>query len=114
MPNLSLEKQSDLLKSVHIIGVCARLIEIEYANDLIDTKFKQPLINQHSKRIKESAEQIKKALNSPNNPFHVKSKDYMDYEYSLQLYRVIDFLTDMGLEKITEFADGMDKLKEGM
>ena len=108
---LSLEKQSELLKSVHHIGVFARLIQIEFENDLVDSKFKQPIINQHAKRIKESAEQIKKALNSPNNPFYVKSQEYMDYEYTLQLYRVFDFFTDMGLEKITEFADGMYKLK---
>lgn len=111
MAALSLEKQADLLKSVHHIGVFARLIELEYANDLVDTKFKQPLINQHSKRIRESAEQIKKALNSPNNPFHVKSQEYMDYDYTLQIYRVMDFLTDMGLEKITEFANELEKMK---
>lgn len=114
MPNLSIEKQADLLKSVHIIGVCARLIQIEFANDLVDTKFKQPLVNQHAKRIAESSQQIKSALNSPHMPFKVKSQEYMDYDYALQMHRIISYFTDMGLEKITEFADGLDKLEDGI
>lgn len=110
--SLSLEKQADLLKSIHILGILSRCMEIEFANDMVDTKFKSPNINNHNRKIKESLTAIKSTINSGLQPFKVKSQEYMEYDYAVQMYRVIDHFTDMGLDVITEFMDEVDKLKK--
>lgn len=58
------EKEKRVLEYVQFVAVCAELIKVEYQDFMIDLRFKNPVINNHSKRIVESADQISKALSS--------------------------------------------------
>lgn len=102
------EKKYRLLKSVHMIGVLAEIIKVEYTCDLVDTRFKQPSTNNHAKRILESTNQIQKDLAFQ---FKCMSRDELTYEHALQLHRLLDHFIDLGIERTTEFMDLVEKGK---
>lgn len=107
---ISHESQAEILKSVHIIGVLADVMTIEYSKRIIDTRFKLPTSNQHAKRIKESTEAIKR---DTQYQFKVKDREFMQYEYAIEVWRLLDYFSEMGIDKIREFNDGLEKINQG-
>lgn len=103
------ERLYPILKSTHMIGVLAEIIKVEHRDRIFDTKFKQPLLNNHAKRILESANQIQLDLRAK---FDCMKREELTYEHALQLHRLLDHFIDIGIERTTEFMDGLDKMKE--
>lgn len=106
---LSEQKITRILKSTQIIEVLAECIKIEHMNDLIDTKFRQPAINSHAKKIKESSQAIQTHLS-----FLVKNKDkgFFADEYALEIHRVLSHFIGLEITQIREFMDSLDSLIE--
>ena len=99
------ERIYPILKSVHTIGVLAEMIGIEYQNDMVDTKFKQPTTNQHAGRIRESVKQIGKDLAFQ---FKVQDRNALSYDHAIELHRLVSHFIDLGVERTKEFMDLVD------
>lgn len=108
---LTPQEQYPILKSVQIIGVLSHLIQIEYQSRLVDVRFKQPAVNNNARKIKEAAEQIQKDLAFQ---FKLKDREQMQYEHSIELWRVFDHFAELTTEQIREFMDGVDKVKQAV
>lgn len=106
---LTVQEQYPILKSVQIMGVLAHLIQIEYQTRICDLKFKQPSVNNHARKIKESTEQIQKDLAFQ---FKLKDREQMAYEHSVELWRVFDHFCKLTTEEVRDFMDGVDELKQ--
>ena len=100
------QKQYDILRSVQLIGVMAQMIEIEFSKHMVDNKFRNPIINNHSRRIKESAEQIRKLLMKPLD------NEFFTYEYATNMYEIFETLATFEAEKIIEYNEGLKKIME--
>lgn len=102
------EKVYPILKSTHIIGVLAEVIKVEHRMRLFDVKFKQPLLNNHCRKIIESANQIQTDLAIQ---FKTMKRDELTYEHALQLHRLLDHFIELGIERTEHFMDLVDKSK---
>ena len=105
---ITTEKASRIIKSMQIIAVLAECISIEFQSDLVDTKFKNPAVNNHSKRIRESAEAIKLHLSSVVKN---KDRDFFGYEYAAEMHRLVTHFSGMDIKQIADFMDGIEELK---
>lgn len=105
---LSIHKQFELLRSVQLIGVMAQMIDVEFQKHFIDTKHRNPIINNHAKRIKESSEAIGRLLKQSG--FAPKDGDKFNYEYVLNMYEVFEHFTTMDYEQLEEYLTGLRKL----
>lgn len=99
------EKKARILTSVQLINLCAEIIAIEYQNDLVDSRFKQPAINNHSRRIKEGAQAIKTHLTSLATN---KDKDFFNYDYSVEMHRLITQVLQMPAEQLRGINDQLE------
>ncbi len=99
------EKKARILTSVQLINLCAELIGIEYQNDLVDSRFKQPAVNNHSKRIREGAQAIKTHLASIATN---KDKEFFSYDYSIEMHRLITQVLQMPVEEIRGINDQLE------
>lgn len=98
----------DLLTHAQFIGVCAELIQIEHRNRLIDTRFSNPAINQHAKRVKESSQMIQTHLSSLTV---VKGREFFSDEYCVQLHQALKHFIGLSVEQLTEFVDTIQEIK---
>jgi hypothetical protein len=105
---MSDEKVYPILKSTHMIGVLAEIIKVEHHVRLIDVRFKNPNLNNHSKKIVESANQIQVDLRAK---FDCMKRDELTYDHALQLHRLLDHFIEIGIERTTEFMDLVDSKK---
>lgn len=103
------ERLYPILKSTHMIGVLAEIIKVEHQSALVDTRFKNPNLNNHAKRILDSANQIQLDLRAK---FDCMKREELTYEHALQLHRLLDHFIDIGIERTTDFMDGLDKMKQ--
>lgn len=101
------EKIKNILHSVQTISALAECITIEFQNDLIDYRFKQPILNQKAKRIKEYTEDIKKLCT-----VHAKvlDEEYMAYEHSVAMHRLFKWFALLDANQINEYMDKLEKL----
>lgn len=97
---LSEQKQFDIVRSIQMIGVMAKMIDVEFHQHIVDTKFRNPIINNHARKIKESTEQIIKLLTQSGAL--LKDQEKFDYEYVLNLYKIFEHVTQMSYEQISE------------
>ena len=100
------EKTNNILTSLQNIAVLAECIGIEFQQDLCDTRFKNPAINQHRKRITESAEAIKTHLASV-----IKNKDreFFGYQHAVEFHRAVTFFAGLDYLQLREFMDGVEE-----
>lgn len=98
-----------VLKSAQNIALLAECISVEFQTDLVDTRFRQPAINQHSKRIRDSIEAIKIHLAGM-----VKNKDreFFSYDYAVEIHRVIDYFSNMSVEQVRDFMDRVEAIND--
>ncbi len=104
---LSEQRVYNILQSVQIMQVLSEAIKIEFQSELIDTDLKNPAINQHAKRIKESASAIQIHL---TGLVKNKDKEYFSYEYAVEMHRVIKHFVGMDINQVREFMDGVDEI----
>lgn len=103
------EKSERIFKSMQNISVFAEFIGMEFQIDLTDTKFINPAINQHSKRIKESATSIQTHV---GGVIKNKDKEFFTYEYCTALYELFTYFTTMPLEGIQDTLNQIEELKK--
>ena len=101
------KKVKDVLHSVQTISALANCIIIEHQNDLIDSRFKIPVLNQKAKRIREYSEDIKKALLTFTV---VKDEDYTNYEHSTAMHRLFKWFALLDAEQINSYMDELESL----
>lgn len=96
------EKEKRVLEYVQFVALCAEMIKVEYQQEAIDIRFKSPAINNHSRRIIESANQISKSLSAIS-----ENTDREEFQYgtSLEVYRLFKHFTKYPVEKLTELMD---------
>ena len=100
------QKQYEILRSVQLIGTLSKMIEIEFSKHLVDNKFRNPIINNHARRIKESTEQIQKMLMKPLD------NEFFTYEYATNMYEIFEVLATFEADKIIEYNEGLKKMIE--
>jgi len=107
--NISEEKALQLIKSLQFILVCSQLVLTEFDMDLVDTRFKNPNLNNFAKKIKDNAEFIQLHLRSI-----IKPKSGNDREYTIQyineLWRILHHFIGMDIAQLEEYADGLDQM----
>lgn len=103
------ERLYPILKSTHMIGVLAEIIKVEHRISVFDVKFKQPLLNNHCRKIIESANQLQTDLAIQ---FKTMKRDELTYEHALQLHRLLDHFIELGIERTEHFMDLVDKSKQ--
>lgn len=96
------EKERRILKHVQTMGVLANCMEIEMFNDLVDYKAKDPTINNHIRRLKESIQQIKKGLSFK---YRVIDRDHMENDHSIQMHRLFNYFSIMDTDQLTRILD---------
>lgn len=106
---LTPKKAQALFLSMQTTAILAELISIEYHNVLIDTKFKNPAINQHAKRIKESSEAIRLHLAAL---LDTKDREFFAYDYCVELSVLFKFFTTMPLEQIQDTIKQIEELNK--
>lgn len=102
------EAVANLLEHVQLIGLSAEIIKIEYQSRLVDTRFKNPNINNHAKRIKESANMIQTHLASLT---YNKDREFFEYEYCVQLHRVLKHFMQLRIDQLETFMEGIEKMQ---
>lgn len=105
---LTEQRAYNILQSVQIMQVLAECVSIEFQSELVDTNLKNPAINQHASRIKESATAIKTHLSGL-----VKSKDkeYFSNEYAVEMHRVLKYFIGLDIAQVREFMDGVEEME---
>ena len=107
--NITAEKTVDILKSLQVLWDCACIMDNEYYDVLVETRFSNPILNQKNKRIKSDIADIKKHILQKIK--HKDDKDIADIEHPYQMLRVIKFFSTMPTDRLTEYMDGVDKMK---
>lgn len=100
------EKEKRVLEYVQFVAVCAELIKVEWQQELIDVRFKSPQINNHARRIVESAEQITKSLSSIS---YNTDREEFNYNTVLQVHRMLKHFFQYPTSKIEELMDLIEK-----
>lgn len=96
------EKEKRVLEYIQFVAVCAEMIKVEWQQELIDIRFKSPVINNHARRIIESAEQITKSLSSIS--FNTDREEFL-YNSTLQCHRLLKHFMAYPVEKIDELMN---------
>lgn len=102
------EKEKAVLDYVQFVAFCAEMIKIEFQMDMCDIRFKNPTINNHAKRIIESAEAISRSLTSISTQSDRESFTYND---SLEFHRIIKHFSMYPSSKIGELMDLIEEEK---
>lgn len=106
-PQMTDKKIARIYKSVQFIAVMAELIKMEHLSDLVDSRFKNPVVNQFAKRIKNDANEIQ---------FHLKKNDKVMIEfqdidfienYAAELCRVFHFFIGIPFSQIKTVMDSI-------
>ena len=79
--------------------------DIEVQSDLVDARFKNPIVNNHIRRIKESITQVHLSLASM-----VKSLDYehSKYDHATQMHRVFKYFSTMDTAQMSDMMDAFE------
>ncbi|HEY4326136.1 MAG TPA: hypothetical protein VGN20_19255 [Mucilaginibacter sp.] len=104
---LSEKKRQDVVNSIKIIGVLAEMIKVEHQSELVDSTFKNAIVNQKAKRIKEDAIGIIRDL-STNQRVNIRFLDdnYIE-DYACELHRVFTFFVGLPLDQVKEAMDNL-------
>lgn len=100
------EKEKRILRHVQTMSVLASCMEIEFYSDLVDMRFKEPNMNNHIRRIKESLEQIKKGLNFK---YKIKDRELMTIDHPVQVHRLFNYFSTMETTQLTELMDAYEQ-----
>lgn len=101
-----MSKELRILKSAQVIGTLVECINIEVMHDLIDARFKHPTINNHNRRLKESIQGIKLHLGTI---VQVKDRDHFDYEFAVEMHRLVTHFCGMTTEQIKQIMDVIEE-----
>lgn len=101
------EKQAiRILKQAQIIGTLNSCMGIEVMQDLTDIRFKHPTLNNHRRRLKEAIDGISTHLGAI---VQVKDRDEFDYEFSIEMHRLVSHFCGLSTEQLRGFMDRVDE-----
>lgn len=107
---MTTEKRRELLtKNLASISFLCELINIYYINSIKDTKFRSPRTQSKAQKIQEFVKSIQSKELGQAIKLKADSKDKMENEHALQLFRVFDHFVFMPTDQLEEFADSLDK-----
>jgi hypothetical protein len=108
---LTPERKEKVFSSVQFMALMAEMIQIEHGIHM-DVDFKRPQINNFASRISKDAAAILLHLQSdPKVQFKNADKDFT-FDYALELHRIFQFFIGFPIEKIREYLDGIEKMRE--
>lgn len=102
------EKEAKVLAYIQFVALCAEMIKIEYQMDMCDIRFRNPVINNHAKRIIESAEAIGRSLTSISSQ---SDREGFMYNDALEFHRIVRHFSDYPSSKISQLMDLIEKEK---
>lgn len=106
---LTVAKTEDIQYSLKKMAILAKLLEYENQVELIDTKFKIPIINNFTKRIGSDLNAIRMHLSrSGRTNVVVNDSDYAE-EYTGALWRILDSLCKLDLEVLIGHAEYLEE-----
>ncbi|ASU34373.1 hypothetical protein [Mucilaginibacter xinganensis] len=89
------------------MGVLAEMIAVEHQSELVDTTFKNAIVNQKAKRIKADAQAIKVDL-STNQRVNIRfNDDNFIQDYACELHRVFTYFIGLPIEQIKTVMDNL-------
>ena len=100
------EKEKRILRHVQTMSVLTTCMEIEMFSDLIDYRAKDPNINNHIRRLKESLQQIRKGLSFK---YKILDRDLMENEHGAQMHRLFSYFSTMHTQQLTDIVDAYEK-----
>lgn len=105
---IALDEQFKILKSTHIIGVLAEVIQLEHQYRVFHIDFKTPNVMFSANQISQCAKEIDKEI---HKSFVVKDQESVTYDYVTQFHRLVDYYGDMTADQIKDHMDLVDKSK---
>ncbi len=99
------EKVKRILRHCQIMNVLVDVMGIEMQYDLAVTKFTDPRVNNHIRRLKESLEEIKKNL-----AYLVTAKDreFSLYGHATEVHRLFRYFGTMDSTQLSEIMDAYE------
>lgn len=104
-------RQQALLTSVQVIGLLAECIQVQFQNSLIDSRFKNPAINLHAKKIKDSSEAIKLHLSSIST---LGRRDDFTYDYASHMSALIELFLHHDSDQLAELVRLVEETRKGV
>lgn len=95
-------KVKELLRHIQTMQVLTVCMEIEFHQELIDKRWKDPHTSNHIRKLKESLEQIKKGLSFK---FKVKDHELMNFEHPVQVHRLFKYFSTMETNQLSLIMD---------
>lgn len=109
---MTIEERRELLtKNLASISLLCELINIYYINSIKDTRFRSPKTQSKAKKIQEFAKSIQSKELGKVIKLKDESRDEMENNHALQLFRLFDHFVFMPTASIEEFMDGIDKIE---
>lgn len=105
----TLERKVNLLKSVQMIGLLTTMIQHEYDIALVDSKFLNPNINNHSRKIRESAQAIHTSI---AEVAFIKDPRFFNEEYATEIDELLTNFVDHSIEDLRALNAAIKKGKE--
>lgn len=91
-----------VLRSVQTMAVLADCMEIEMSEDLSFSKFADPNMNNHVRKIKDSIVALRAGI---NRLVKTPDQEFVTFEHSPQAHRLFKFFSTMSTTQLTEYLD---------
>lgn len=102
------EKRELLTKNLASISLLCELINIYYLNSVKDTRFRSPKTQSKAQKIQEFVKSIQSKELGHAIKLKDESRDEMENNHALQLFRLFDHFVFMPTASIEEFMDGIE------
>lgn len=99
-----------ILKTAQFLGVTLEAIGIEMQMDLTDTRFKNPVANNHLRLAKNGIAGVKQHLESI---VKAKDKDELEYDFAIEVHRLITHFCGYSTDKLKDFNDKIEEMYNG-
>lgn len=103
-------KTYNIVRSMQVLLDLSHCIQLEWQNYMPDNKFKNPIMNQKAKRIREDAEDIKRLCMQAVKM--KEEKDFVEIEHPYALLRVFRYFSNVDTNQINEYIDKLEQEPE--
>ena len=108
------ERANRINSSVQFMLILAEMIKMEHASDLIDSNFKNPMVNQFASRIAKDATAIKTHLMTNDRVKVLVSDNEFFENYAGEMYRVFKYFIGLPLSQVREVMDKLHTVSEAV
>ena len=100
------EKIKNILRHCQTMAILADVMDIEMHTDLVDAKFKDPKINNHVRRLKESIAQIKTGLAYLVKPI---DREHATYTHAVEMHRLFKYFATTDSRQLADIMDAYEQ-----